>query len=1239
MRKAWSILLLFVLVLSIMPVINGAVVALSKPINILQTEITITQSDITSSPYYKGGTGTASDPWILEFGTLDLGGGVINIANFTSGYIVIRNSDVYNGGWVVLNIGSNGNVSNVHITIEDSKFHDITGTGYIIRIEAPNSVITLKNVTLYGSSSNDWWDAVLCVEYSSNITVYINESTLYGGGHIIRVNNVDASSKIVVSSSYLYGVEDNGNKGINWRGLIRVDNSQPPEIWVVNSVLSAKASAGSPVGFSISGINGIKIHLKDSVVKYEGVSFYHFIRIYEGSTAQLIDVENVTIEPNAVSGEDFIHFGSDSGGAVGTVTVTDVTGSGLRYLVGISTDSSGDKILIKDVELDHISGLMSSGNVLTVSNITIYNATVSEVDKVISLSNTANHILFFGVYYLSIVNFSDGADIRGVSAGEFKHISLVDNDRNNDGWADGNGLYFSNVNNTVLEDLYFEDAGWKNIMFDGVHENITIRNFVNKENVNSNGQNMFIAIGPWGTASVKNLVIENGVVYSEDLLTMYDSTDYIDGLTISGVTVHGSSPAGWESGRCGNVVYLLHASNVYIDGLNVEDATVNGIYLDSVNTAEIQHSNFSHVANYGVYITSNAVSINVHNNTFWFGGKSPQAYSDSSSVTAEYNLYTDHISTDNNGDGIADTPYSWAGTGGVVDPHPIYFPAGLAYVIINDTTLADNTYGVVTGGTGTASDPYIVEISTASIPSSFLYGVLIDNVSVYMVLKGSIGGAMSEAAIYIGDHITGQVKLEDLTITSSGKHGLVIGAVNGHIVFGANVKIDGTINGWAMALFGTSNVVIEGVTIDMHSGGWDAIYIESATGITLKSVTVANPAYKGIYIKDSTSITIDGCTLTGIGEMGIYLDGTLSNILINDTTISGGHRAITTAESGVSINGLTIRYVSTSNNDWDGIWFKGVLNNIELDHVTVRSAMWKGIYFEGTGSHITLTNIDMDGEGIYFNHPAIYFYPSADYGITDVAIKDSVIKNIAGNSWWIGGIHLERMRNILMDNVRIENNHRGIIILRCDNVTISNSYIAYNDVGGIILYGVTNSKITKNTITHNRKGLSIYWREISGTYYYSQYIDILNNTFTKNTLNGLYITGNSSHILVKYNVFEENGYGATDVMGGYALVITAGCQNITITWNDFIWNKNNYVANGHSQAYSDSTVFDSNYWSEADLAGHTDSYPIDGSAHDVDPHPRTLSLTGAPLPTPEPPILPVLLLAVLLTLIIIKKRK
>ncbi len=394
MNKFLSILVLALLALSILP--STASLVIAEPITIQQTpvKITITQDNITSSPYYKGGSGTKDDPWILEFGTLDLEGGHIYLTGFTSGHLVINNSDVSNGDWVVLNIGANDNMANVNITIMNSKFHGISGTGYAVRIEADNSIVTLKNVEVYDSSSNDWWDAVLCVENSDNTVVYINESTLHGGGHIIRIDNADTSTKIVIYDSYLYGISASGD----WRGLIRLDNSQPPEIWVINTVLSAKDSAGgSPVVFSISGIGGARIHLKDSVIKNEGVSFGHVIKIYEGSTSQLIDVENLTVESGAATG-DIVHIGSDSGGAVGTIKVVGLSGSGFRYVVGISKDSSGDLVLVKDLNIDHVSGLLSSGNILTITNITVYNVTVTEIDKVFNLYNTTNNIGFFGVY-------------------------------------------------------------------------------------------------------------------------------------------------------------------------------------------------------------------------------------------------------------------------------------------------------------------------------------------------------------------------------------------------------------------------------------------------------------------------------------------------------------------------------------------------------------------------------------------------------------------------------------------------------------------------------------------------------------------------------------------------------------------------------------------------------------------------------------------------------------------------
>ncbi len=1198
--------LLLILTLSILPITLPIYAA--PPITPKQTYIVITQDTITSSPYYKGGDGSETNPWILEFGTLDLGGGHIYITNFTSGYLVIKNSKVYNGDSVVLNIGADDNVSNVHITIQDSEFHSINSTGYIIRIEADNSIITLKNVTLYDGTANDWWDAILCIEYSENTKVYINESTLHGGGHIIRIaNNGDPAPKIIVYNSTLYEVKN----AADWRGLIRVDNNPGyPEIYILECMLSAKDSSGSPSAIEIED-EVSKLVINNTVFKAETPYFYYGIYVKSGNLDKLL-VYNATVEDSGGTTDHFIAY--YAGTSFTEHKLIDITASGLSrdlYHIGGSTPITMDSLVVENVVISNSRYMIGFSPVVSASQIIVKNIVADSISKLLSLPNTDNDIAYLYVRNVTIRNSDDTADIRGIAKANIVDIKVYN--------TGGNGFYMQNVNNTLFENIYFEYGGWKAFVFDGYSENITIRYFTDIDS-SSSGPNPAIAVGPWNTGFVKNLTIEHATIHYDTIIAIYDTSDNVENLIIYNVTVHGSAPANWESYRAGIAIYLAHASNVIIKNFTSVDTTADGIYLDSVDNVEIYWCNISHAGNYAINITGSASNVYVHNNTFWFNTKKPQVYSDSpnsTGVTAVYNLYTDHVSRDADGDGIADTPYTWNGTGGVVDPKPIYFPTGIAYVVLNDTTIP--TYA--SSGTGTATDPYIVSLNLPTIPSTMYYGVLIDNVSVYFVLTGSFGGSPASAIIYVGSNITGEITLKDITITSSGKHGIVFDGTDGHVVFDGDITIT-NVGGYAIDLEGASNIEVKNIVIDMNFAGYDAIYASNPSNIKIINATISNTPY-----------------------YSIKMEGTISNILVKDLTQNSGTAGF---KFSGTINGLTIRNVNIELNGWstwDGIEIGTSVSNIYLEDITLKKIEWKGIYIHGSGSNITIKSVTVDGENSYFNHPGIYIEADSAFTITDIRITNSTVKDTIGNEWWIGGISIEKSKDISITNVVISGNYRGIVVQHSDSINISSSTIQNQVYHGIVFYGVTNGRIELSTITNNGgKGIIIHWRDYGGgTYVYSNNIAIKNSTIAYNGINGIHITDNSSNILIAYNVLEHNGYSGANPSEQVALFIDNGCKSITVTWNDFKFNKHSPQAKA-----PDTVTFDHNAWSDYIILGGHDSdgdgigdtpYTIPGPTDPTDPNPRMYYLDGSPLlPTPELPILPLLLVATLLILIIIKKR-
>lgn len=1213
MNRLLSAIVIFIIILSIIPLININI-AYSNNTNPL--EIIITEDNITSSPYYKGGDGSKDNPWILEFGDLDLSGGHIYITNFTGGYMIIRNSNIYNGDWVVLNIGANDNVTNMNILIENTSIHDITDKGYALRLEAKNSIITLDNVQVYNGSSKDWWDATLCIEYMDNSKVYINNSVIYGGGHVIRIDGVDTATKIVVYNTVLYGVRDDVGWGTSWRGLIRIDNSKAPDLWIINSVFSAKDSAGEPSGISVSGINDVIIHFVNTTIKYENISFDNIIRIYEGSTIKLISVNGLTVENQAVA-RDIVHIGSNSGGKFETINITNVRGGGFRYLVGISKDTTGDQLLVTNINITGVKGIISTGNKLSIKRIIVENVAIKEVDKLFILPNTDNEIKFFEIRNLYAESYSDGADIRGVSSGLFINIKMIDNDRNNDGWADGNGLYLNNVNNTIIKNIYFEDAGWKDIVLDGIHYNITIENFVDKENVNSNGQNMLLAIGPWGKATVVGLTIRNGTVYSEDLLIVYDGDEILEDVVITDVNVIGSSPAGWESGRCGNQIYLVSGKDIIIENVNLSDATVNGIYLDNVDNVKIINVNISNAENYGVYITDKASNIVVKNTTFWHNKKTPQAYSDSSSVTAYYNLYTDYTGKDLNGDGIGDTPYKWAGKGGVVDEKPIYIGAYIAVLIITD----ENAASLAASGAGTPDNPYIINIDYESIPSKFMYGVYVCNLTKSnIVITGKIKGNAGIALLYIGENISTSIIVKDLEVEGSNGYGIIIDEYNGPKLEITSVTVK-YVKADAISIVNSTGIVVD--KVNLENIGSTGVSIIASHNIELTDVTVKSTGHWSIGIQSgSTSITIKGLKSSDAGWDGVFVEDSSDITIVDNIITTPGYKGIFIKNSeSIRIENNKISYTHDSpillENDENII----IRNNVIGPAIS--SNIWPGIQFKVKATNVLIEkNIIKDLQGADCAYGIAFWTSNGTY---NVLINDVEITGVTM------GIEIENGNNITMKNLYIHDltqtqvwNGHGINIKRSNRINILDTRILNTPLAAIRLEATNNTNIKNVVIDKPRWGIIVTSKSfnvyilnvnITNTSSYGIMLWSGQNILVKDSIimnsqrSGILIASEVSNVKILSNIIAKNGAEEEKPQRMYGLAIDHGATNIIVQYNSFV--DNLHTPQAWVNSTDKSIIFSYNYWS--DYKGE------DKNGDGIGDTPYTLaSPLSSPLQDPKP---------------------
>ncbi len=1223
----------------------------------IPTTIIITQDNITKTTYYRGGTGSETNPWVLVFGAIDLGGGFIELTNFTGGYLVIKDSSISNGGWVSLWI--HHNVTGLHLVIKNTTIEGLTGTGYLLYInEVANSTLTIKDSKIINGTSNNWWDAAVCLDKTADTTVRFVDSTIGVAGHGIRITNTQDTT-VFLNNIMLMGITDKVGWGTNWRGLIRVDGgNENLNITVLHTIFSANGSAGAPSAIEVESTVA-KLTIMNTVFDNATPSFYYGIYVKSG-TIENMTLMDITIKPNAIQHHfvriesnrpfdnhilmnikaesipgDLYHIASKAAGiSGGRVCLKNIHAERIRYLIGLSPSLTLTSLCINNATITDSSAVLSSGGNLTISYISITDAKAENIsdyvslagklminiftmkniylktisDKIIKIPCSDNKIKSLIIENLTAIKYKDCMDIRGVTHGVFYKVRLINNDFNGDGWADGNGIYLYNVNNTLIKDIYFEDAGWKNIVLDGTHYNITITGFVDKEKTKSNGQNMLVAIGPWSNADVHNLTIADGVVYNEDLLTVYDTSDVLNGLHIYNVIVHGSSPAGWEHGRCGTTVYLNSGENIVIANLTVIKPEVYGIYMNKISNAEVVHTNITLAGSYGVYITSLAHNVYVHNSTFWYCGKSPQAYSDSASVKAEYNLYTDYTGKDLNGDGIGDTPYKWAGHGGVEDEKPIYYGTYFAVVIITDETAPK----LAVEGQGTKSSPYVIKVDVTNVSPKFFFGVYICNLTkYYVVVEGVIEGEPSTALLYISPTVKTHVIIKDLKLIGSKGDGIMVEEAHGTVTIGPGVTISNTTK-HGIDILCSSDIVVDGVTLS--SIGWSGVYIDNSSNIlvenikatkpghyavrvtdhstlvTLKNIYASTTGWDGVLVENATYVKILGLSVNAPSYKGLYLKHSM-HIYVEGLKVQYSHDSPVLSEncSYVTIKAFELG-PAISGNMWPGIQFKSYNKNIYVAdgyiHDLTGSDVAYGIAVWNGGYNITFENIK-------FSHVTMAIEID---GVKKCTMKNLLIESITKTKEWNGiGINLKNSVDVVLSNITIigAQNH-GIQFLNTNKTLVENSVIKQPGSVGIRFDSsssydtIKNVKIdepgwgvlTVDNVAHIvLENMVVTNASNYGIDLYSGHdILIKNCTVLYSFYSGIIVHKGVYNVVIEYNIIGYNGKDTTKPQHMYGLVIEQNTHNITVT-------KNLFIRNLHTpQAWintSDPTIkIIMNYWSD-----------------------------------------------------------
>ncbi|MBS7637010.1 right-handed parallel beta-helix repeat-containing protein [Candidatus Bathyarchaeota archaeon] len=234
-------------------------------------------------------------------------------------------------------------------------------------------------------------------------------------------------------------------------------------------------------------------------------------------------------------------------------------------------------------------------------------------------------------------------------------------------------------------------------------------------------------------------------------------------------------------------------------------------------------------------------------------------------------------------------------------------PRGPIHISSNADFTAANG---VTGGSGTPTDPYIIEGWEITEDYGVDYGIWLENTDAYVVIRNCL-----IIPPYTGirlEHVA-NVLIENITI-NGGHQGL-------YVYDSVNVVVSKSeiahIIGDAVELHLSTNIRVENCTIG--DGRDHSLYMKSVNSTVIRNCEIYGSLY-GVYAESSTDISINNCNIHDNDGDGVYFYATINNTILNCLIHSNNHGILLD-----SSDYITVEYCDIKNNSL-GIWLNPAFN-------------------------------------------------------------------------------------------------------------------------------------------------------------------------------------------------------------------------------------------------------------------------------------------------------------------------
>ncbi len=357
------------------------------------------------------------------------------------------------------------------------------------------------------------------------------------------------------------------------------------------------------------------------------------------------------------------------------------------------------------------------------------------------------------------------------------------------------------------------------------------------------------------------------------------------------------------------------------------------------------------------------------------------------------------------------------------------------------------------------------------------------------------------------------------------------------IINGGGVTIAG--NGTFDNFFiSNADVVFDGLTI---TNGSDGIEVGGGTSLTLTNSAVVNNADDGIDLNGAdNTLSISGSAINNNGGNGVEIDASSSTITVSNSSFTGNSGDGIGFDEGGN-NTLTLVNADLSGNTGDGLDVNSSGNNITITNANLDGngigaaiEVEDGLEIDGNNNTVTLSNASLTGntgDGLDIDGTAAF---------NSVTLSNT---SVSGNSE--DGVEIDGSNNSLsaVNGSFTDNTGDGIDVNSSgNNVTLSNVNLSGNGVGaaievedGLEIDGSNNTITVSNASFNNNPGDGV---DFNGS---NNNVSLSGVAITGNGEDGVEISleSNDNTLVVVNSAFSNNaGEAIADLGSGNTVSVS-----------------------------------------------------------------------------------------------------